>query len=928
VPVEGGNTVRKHQSWRALVRSGILTTVCAVAAQSSAWSQNNTEPQQEPAAGAGDSSQTKDSLAAKDSLEEVVVTGFRRSLELAIDVKRQEVNPVDAIMAEDIADFPDLNLAEAIQRIPGVTINRESGQGRTITVRGLGGDFTRTMINGMETMAATTGNRGRGFDFNVFASELFQSITVRKTQSADLDEGSLGATVQLQTARPFDFTGFRAALAGQGSYNDVTKDTNPRFAGLVSWANENKTFGGLLSAAYSKRNPFDEGFGTTRWANHGTTSSGNFGSCPACATAQDVNAVNDSFHPRIPRYAESLVDQERYGLTSSLQWAPTDQTLINFDALYAYYKSQTENANAGSISFSRTTATGIQETDVMDYEIDANNNMVYGVFNDVDLRSENGFERHITKYNQFTLSGKHEFNDKLRLDALIGTSKNDLQTPYNFSFAYDLNNVDGYAYDFRDDARLPFLVHGADMTSGSAWTLTEARRRESSIINKYDTGSIKLAFDLREGLTLKGGVLAKQFDANFLDFSSGGALSGIAPDRILTGVDSIARVLGIGRRLDIPDGSDRAYLVPDVFPAADYVGLFTDPRFALRRADGDSRDVGEKDYSGFLAAEFQTELAGMRLRGNAGVRYAKTKTESTGYLAGVASTSTFVSVENTYNDTLPSLNLALEPVQDTMIRAGIAKVMARPALGNLTPGGSVNTIAQTISYGNPLLEPFRATNYDLAVEWYFAPESLVGLAVFYKDVESFIVRQTETVPYNQTGLPLELFSGDPNTPFEVSRNINGEGGWIQGVEFQYQQPFTFLPGFLKNFGFIGNYTYVESRVSYGDDGYNNLLNLSPNTYNLTLYYEAAKFRARVSAAYRDRYLTAFPGGNGNTEEGVNQATNIDASMSYAITDQATFTLEGINLTDEFTDAYVDTTNRVSRYRHTGREVLFGLRYTF
>lgn len=921
--------MRKHLIWRALVRSGLLTTAL-MAAHSGAWSQESAESQPKEAETQAGAQET----ASESSLEEVVVTGFRRSLELAIDKKREEVIPVDAIMAEDIADFPDLNLAEAIQRIPGVTINREGGQGRTITVRGLGGDFTRTSINGMETMAATTGNRGRGFDFNVFASELFQSIVVRKTQSADIDEGSLGATVELQTARPFDFSGFRAALAGQGSYNDVTEDTNPRFAGLVSWANENKTFGGLLSAAYAKRNPFDEGFNTTRWAKGGAAgNSGNFGSCPACATPQDFAAVNNAFHPRIPRYAESLLDQKRYGLTSSLQWAPTDQTLINFDALYAYYSSQTENANAGSISFSRTTATGIQQTDVMDYALDANNNLIYGVFNDVDLRSENGFERHITKYNQYTLSGKHEFSDKLRLDALVGTSKNDLQTPYNFSFAYDLNDVDGYAYDFREDARLPYLVHGVDMADGSTWQLTEARRRESSIVNNYDTGSVKLAYELREGLTLKTGLLAKKFDADFLDFSSGGGLAAIAPDRLLTGVDSIAHILQVGRRLDIPSGSDRAYLVPDVWAAADHVGLFTDPRFNLVRADGDSRSVGEKDRSAFLAVDFETQVIGMRLRGNTGVRFAETKTESTGYLArGTGTPSSFVTVENEYQDTLPSVNLALEPMSDVVVRAGVAKVMARPALASLTPGGSVNTSALTISYGNPLLEPFRATNFDLGVEWYFAPESLVGLALFYKDVGSFVVRQTESVPYNQTGLPLELLNGiDPNTPFEVSRNINGEGGWIQGVEFQYQQPFTFLPGFLKHFGFIGNYTYVESRVNYGTTAapnYNELLNLSPNTYNLTLYYETQKFRARVSAAYRDRYLTAYPGGNANTEEGVNEATNIDASLSYAITDQATFTLEGINLTDEFTDGYADETNRVVRYRHTGREVLFGLRYTF
>jgi TonB-dependent receptor len=875
-------------------------------------------------------------------VEEVVVTGFRESLNKALDTKREEIAAVDSIVAEDIADFPDLNLAEAIQRIPGVTINREGGQGRTITVRGLGGDFTRTNINGMETSASTTGNRSRGFDFNVFASELFQSIVVRKTQTADLDEGSLGATVDLQTARPFDFQGFRTALSGQASYNDVTEDTNPRAAGLISWSNDDRTFGALFSAAYSERNPFDEGFGTTRWSDNGqaiidrtpgstSNPTGNFGSCLPCASPDQLTAVNEAFHPRIPRYAESLLEQKRYGLTAALQWAPTEKTLINFDALYAYYSSQTENANAGSISFSRTNATGINETVVRDYAIEGDN-LVYGVFDNVDLRSENGFERHITKYRQFTLSGTHEFSDAFRLRALLGTSQNDLETPYNFSFAYDALNVDGYTYDFRNGQdRMPYLVHGIDMTNPALWTLTEARRRESSIVNSYDTGKFSLEFDVTDGLTVKGGALAKKFEIDMQDFSSGGVL---AAGRQLVGVGSIARNLPVGRDLDIPAGSDRSYIVPDVWKSAGYVGLFTDPTYALTVSTGDTRNVSEEDASAFLAADFEYDLFSMPLRGSAGVRYAKTDVTSTGILNRTGVGNEVVRVDNDYTDTLPSLNLVLEPTADFLVRVAAAKVMARPALGDLTPGGNVNVGSRTVSFGNPLLDPFRATNYDLGAEWYFKDEALLALGLFYKDIKSFSVKETRGLPFNETGLPVELLAGlDPATAFEVTRNINGEGGWIRGLEFQYQQPFSFLPGAWSNFGFIGNYTYIESSVKYGVDpnGHgirNDLLNLSRNTYNLTLYYETPKFSARVSSAFRGKYLTAFPGGNGTTEEGVNDATNIDASFSYNVTDTLTVSLEGINLTDEYTDSYVDQDNLVSRYRHTGRELLLGVRWTY
>ena len=195
-----------------------------------------------------------------ETLDTVTVTGYRASLEKALDIKRSEKGVVDAIVAEDIGKFPDLNLAESLQRIPGVVITRDAGEGRNITVRGLGPQFTRVRLNGMEAMTSVGSsdgqggaNRSRGFDFNVFASDLFSQLIVRKTASADVDEGSLGATVDLRTARPFDYDGFTAAGSLQGSFNDVTDTTDPRFAGLIanSWADGK--FGALVSLAYSER---------------------------------------------------------------------------------------------------------------------------------------------------------------------------------------------------------------------------------------------------------------------------------------------------------------------------------------------------------------------------------------------------------------------------------------------------------------------------------------------------------------------------------------------------------------------------------------------------------------------------------------------------------------------------------------------------
>ncbi|HWK49163.1 MAG TPA: TonB-dependent receptor plug domain-containing protein, partial [Steroidobacter sp.] len=232
--------VGRHGTTRIAVRT--VLGVAALSASAAAFSQQSGQPTQEGA------------------LEEIVVTGFRESLSLALDQKRASVGALDAIVAEDIADFPDLNLAESIQRVPGVSIARDAGEGRNISVRGLGPQFTRVRINGMEAMSANGGtdaaggtNRDRSFDFNTFASELFNSITIRKTSAAELEEGSLGATVDLRSGRPFDYDGLTIVTSAQASYNDIQEDVDPRGAFLISNTFADGRFGALFSVAYTER---------------------------------------------------------------------------------------------------------------------------------------------------------------------------------------------------------------------------------------------------------------------------------------------------------------------------------------------------------------------------------------------------------------------------------------------------------------------------------------------------------------------------------------------------------------------------------------------------------------------------------------------------------------------------------------------------
>src|SRR5688572_21500457 len=349
-----------------------------------------------------------------EGVDEIVVTGFRASLDKALDAKQKQVGAIDMIVAEDIADFPDLNLAESLQRVPGVVIARDAGEGRQISVRGLGPQFARVRINGIEAMSANGGtdaaggtNRGRSFDFNTFSSELFSNITVRKTASADTEEGSLGATVDLRTARPFDYDGLALAGSVQLGYNDLNEDSDPRAALLLSNTWADGRFGALFSAAYTNRKLGDEGSSTVRWQ-----AGGGFGPLDDAypdTGAPTIDQINGAFRPRIPRYDKYEHDQERIGLTAAFQYAPNENATISLDVLYAEYDADRDEMFLESHVFSTGGATGIGDVNAVNAAIDDTNTLIYGVFNDVDIRSEARHDELGTEFTQATLEGDFDF---------------------------------------------------------------------------------------------------------------------------------------------------------------------------------------------------------------------------------------------------------------------------------------------------------------------------------------------------------------------------------------------------------------------------------------------------------------------------------------------------------------------------------------
>ena len=876
-------------------------------------------------------------------LDTVTVTGYRASLEKALDIKRTEAGVVDAIVAEDMADFPDLNLAESLQRIPGVSITREAGEGRNISVRGLGPQFTRVRINGVEALATGGGtdtsggvNRGRGFDFNTFASDLFSQVIVRETPSADLEEGSLGATVDLRTARPFDFDGFSMAVGGQLGYSELAGKVSPRATFMISNTFADDKFGALMSVAYTENTVLEEGSDSVRWANG--PSNGGFN--PSSPFQQALGST--VYHPRIPRYNSFRHEQERLGVTGSLQFRPSDRTELTLDGMYARFDANRWQDNINAVSFSRS-GTGKPQTIVREGEVDSRGNLVYGVFDNVDIRSEGRYDEQTTDFQQWNLDLRHNFSDSLRLDALIGQSSSTYDAPIQTTVIADKFNVQGYSWDYRGNSRLPSFNYGnLDPTDTSGWTLAEVRLRPQWVENALDTASVDLTWLASPFFSLKGGVNHKEYTYESREWGRG-TVPGNRVETVPANLMNSATLATLMREFYIRAGGAGSAVVPDVEAFARELGIHGNEGIwavsnALNSLAANNRLINEKSLGFYLQGDFNFDLGSVPVHGNVGVRRVNTELTSDGWsIVGGLPQKTRVVHE--YSDTLPSLNLTAELVPDVLLRFAAAEVMSRPDLGFLNPGATVSVAggARTVTTGNPRLEPFRAKTLDLGLEWYFNEGAMLGLGLFYKNIDSYVQTSRETRPFSTSGLPESLIAGTGatvNDDFVFQQPLNTPGGDLRGLEINYQQPFTFLPGFWSDFGTLLNYTYVDSEIQYlsstgAPSAKGPMVGQSKTAWNATLYYDNDKFSARVSAAYRSGYLNQIPGREGSDREGTKATTTVDASISYNIDDNLSISLEGLNLTDEWNDMWIDSLgDRSISYTHTGRQFMMGIRYKF
>jgi iron complex outermembrane receptor protein len=859
------------------------------------------------------------SADSENTLEEVVVHGYRASLRESLETKREATGVLDALTAEDVGKFPDKNLAEALQRVPGVVINREFGEGERINLRGTIPTLTKTTLNGHALATADWFildqlNTTRSFNYLMLPADLIGKVKILKSAEADVEEGGIGGTVDVETRKPLDLDPFTAYVSAQGAYTEKSAKLDPQATGLISWKDSENRFGFLVSAIYQERHLRRDGFEVL---GYGPTS------------ATDATLV-----PQLIGSALFTQDRIRKGGNFDVQIRPTDQVEINFSGLLSEFDANNLNlnyladpgralGNGGTITNTVTDNGAYVAGRVASLN---NGTSDFGVFYDAIERNARATTRNLDL--DVTYRPAEDWNTHVKVGYTDATGNTNSQPFVEFGapavFNYDLRgrapqvqflpNANGVTVDPTNPNSLVFdfaSLHQILNDDRETYGYADAEKKFA------DAGPFK---------SLKFGIKRTdhQRDLTFNATTYGGffkPINTLTPGTFFSGSFTPGNY---GNNISAP-GSLTRYWTPNESTVEQI--LFAElPVSGRVLYPQNSFSAQEKTTGGFVMGTF----AGEHWRGDAGVRFVRTQQiTSGGVFANVpgAINSPFGSylpttVDRSYNDTLPSLNFAYDVRQDVVARFAVAKVMARPDYTDVVPRVNLNQGSLSGSAGNPNLDPYRAYQGDLSLEWYPNKDTAYTAGIYYKKIKSFIVDkpvneifpiQSQTAPNGQctTTSTANLF----NCPFTVNIRSNGGGGKVKGAELGIVQPI------WGGFGAQANYTYSDATLDSGDPVPGN----SKNTYNLVGFFENKLLSARLSYSYRSQFFVSFDRTTHLDEAALKE---LDASLAVNVTENIAVTFEANNLTDEKIIQFADVESHPRAIYDNGRVYFFGAKARF
>jgi iron complex outermembrane receptor protein len=908
------------------------------------------------------------------AVDEVVVTGIRASLQQSIATKRSSNEIVEVITAEDVGKFPDKNVAESLQRISGIAIQREYGEGERVSIRGTAPVLNLTLLNGAPVATADWFvldqlKASRSFNYLMLPSEIVGQIQVYKSPSADLDEGGIGGTIDVHTRNPLDLPKISVQASAQGVYDSIAGNVDPAGSAMFSWHNDEDTFGVLVGLIYSKRAFRRDGIEILGYTDYKFTGTDPVTGAP---TGGILNADGSRFEASAPNLIGSTIFQQtriREGGDFAIQYAPNSSfkaTLTglyshmdadNFNQNYMAWPQQMLNAGAAVTNPVLTPAVGTEGLPTMvggQFSLTPGANGV--VFDAIDRIAH-------TDTGAINFDVVYQPNSDWKLHFQTGYTKaNGVTDQQPF---WETNAPTGFTYNVAAGT-IP-QVHFTDInpdTSDSAlalgwtsnntiknsddefYTFADAERffdgslgplTSIKIGGKYSSHNRDVDVTYGQTRGLFGATACSGHPCSLADVEDG-----LTPSNFLSGIAGPGTLNSY-----LMASKDKIEAIYNALPPFAQYGMppeggtpgCPDLNDCQHFGPLESFTLNEKTWGGYVMANF----GGQGWGGNAGVRVITTRESSGAWAVGVPSGTAGavlnpfgliapISFEKEYTDVLPSFNIHFDLKDDLVWRFAASRAIARPDYAQMAAFTSLTPLLLTASGGNPHVDPYRANQFDTSLEWYFAPQSILAIDFFYKDISSYIVQGSSV-----ERLPAEIPSpSDPRVTnpandcvlqagdnyicnYTVGRPVNVTGGVDKGIEVTFQKPI------WGGFGVIANYTYQDASSQSGVP----IPNFSRHLGNLTGYYENDRLSVRLSGNYRSKYFADYDSERGFLPLYVGSTFSLDGSINVNVTENVALTLDAVNLTNEtLTERYYDDPNRPARFYKNGRVLYFGVRAKF
>ncbi|MFC6198073.1 TonB-dependent receptor [Ponticaulis profundi] len=838
-------------------------------------------------------------------LDTIEVVGMREAMQAAIAQQRNSDTVESVLTRDDIGQFPDQNVAESVRRLSGINVLDDQGEGRFVSVRGLDPELNASSLNGVRVPSPESDSRAVALD--VIASELISSVSVKKTLTPDMDADTIGASIEIETTKGFDREDPYFSATVEGSYNDLNSETSPKGAfDFVYPVTDNFGISGGLS--YYKRKTSTDNMEMDGWENE-----------DGIVFAEDVE------------YRDYDVERERVSGTLSFDWRPAEHTELYARAVVSQFDDFEQRGrlifalDADSIvDASGDTVTFSDQEEEIEVVRDLKDRFESQKIESYQVGGETDLDTWKFEYKlAYSKAEEHEFDTQDQTEFVREFDDE------GFGVVFDYSNIETTTFD---------VVSGGDLFNDPSQyeydkvTLVDGLAEEEEWSGQFD---IARDYDLQNGdeFEFKTGVKArlktKSYSLNESPYEGAEYNLGDVAGSPSYGLFDIGFVPALGAT------------------RAANAAAFANGELELEELDADFEsaaaffEVDEDVLAAFVQGKYKTE----KLTLVGGIRVEDTKTDMRGnYAELIEEGATYngevldddmvfvtpVEYSKDYTDVLPSLNLKFDATDKLVLRGGIFKSVVRPKMSRIAPNQLIEKNDDDeveAEFGNPNLDPYRAWNFDASAEYYFDNGGVIQLGAFHKRIRDFLVDVEVEGPQTFAGY---VFTGEDDV---VAYSINGDTATVTGLEFNYQQPLTFLPGLLNGtlVGFNYTYTDAEGEIPNGDGGMRSipLPASAKNTYNAMIGYDKGGLELRLTASYRDEYLDEA-GGSAGEDRYIDEHLQIDASAKYRINDNFQVFADLVNLNDANYLAYQKgpDRSRLLQYEEYSYTAKFGLRYTY